>query len=184
MASQWPLSPWTAANWTSPASGNNWVNVTNMQVEDGIFSTSTWWLYTFYGLCTTYGFTVPSWATIDGIVVSVKKKWTNNPGNSDYVYDKSVKMIKWGSIVGSEKADTITKWSSTLWFVNYGWVSDLWGTTWTADDINASNFWIWFSADPSPWDGVATASIDVVQITVYYTTSGWARKTLWLLGVG
>ena len=51
----------------------------------------------------------------------------------------------------------------------YGTTSDLWGTTWTPADINASNFGVALSANSSGTGATRTASVDYIQITVTYT---------------
>lgn len=153
-----------------------WTNVTNVLLDDGTFATSSTSLNTQYAMCTGFGFAVPGGSTINGIVASVNKKGTNSIPNADYVYDQSVKLIKAGSIVGSDKADTTTKWSATLTSVDYGGSGDLWGTTWSVAEVNASDFGIGFSADPQPGDTVATGSVDSIKLTIYYTASGGANQ--------
>lgn len=50
----------------------------------------------------------------------------------------------------------------------YGNGSDLWGLSWTVDDINAVNFGIVFSAENTSGSS-ATAFVDAIQIEVFYT---------------
>lgn len=160
-----------------PISGStDWVNVTNVLLNDGSFTTSTGSTTTKYALCTGFGFAIPGGSTIDGIIATVNKKGTNSIPNADFVKDQSVKLIKGGSIVGSDKADTTTNWSATLTNVDYGASNDLWGTTWSVAEINASDFGIGFSADPQPGDTVSTASVDSIKLTVYYTASGGTNQ--------
>lgn len=56
------------------------------------------------------------------------------------VNENSIKIVKGGTIVGTDKANTGTELNTTDTYVSYGGSSDLWGTTWTPSDINASNF--------------------------------------------
>lgn len=172
MATTGPNLPSTVSNSgtaTPDAGSTAWVNISNILLEDGSFATSTGSTTTQYALCSDFGLSVPSGSTINGIVVSVKKKGTNSIPTSDFVKDNVVKLIKAGTIVGSDKADTSTNWSSTLTSVDYGSSSDLWGTTWTSGEINSSAFGVAFSANPEPGDTVAVASIDSIKITVHYT---------------
>ncbi len=50
---------------------------------------------------------------------------------------------------------------------NYGTTSDLWGTTWTAADINNANFGLKFTAKAGTT--ATTANVDYITITVTYT---------------
>jgi hypothetical protein len=50
----------------------------------------------------------------------------------------SVKIIKGGDISGDEKATGSL--TGTLSYYSFGGVSDLWGETWAADDINSADF--------------------------------------------
>jgi len=81
----------------------------------------------------TYGFAIPANATIRGIRVSINK---SNSGLGGTVVDNTFELLKAASPVGSNKA-TGTAWGGV---VTYGGSSDLWGTTWTPTDINASGF--------------------------------------------
>ncbi len=55
------------------------------------------------------------------------------------VYDDKVRLIK-GGTVGSTDRAVPGAWQSTPNTTIYGGPSDLWGTTWTAEDLNASTF--------------------------------------------
>ena len=87
-------------------------------------------------------------------------------GMNGTLSDHTVQLLKAGAPVGNNKA-TATIWSTSSTTVNYGTTSDLWGTTWTAADLNASNFGLRFAAD-SAGGATATASLDWVSITVTY----------------
>ncbi|HVD99838.1 MAG TPA: T9SS type A sorting domain-containing protein [Cytophagaceae bacterium] len=84
------------------------------------------------------------------------------------VYDNSVKIIKGGSMVGNDYAVTPESlpnaWPDQDTYEVYGGPTDLWGTTWTLADINATNFGVAFKADADNSIG----SVDQVRITVYY----------------
>ncbi len=101
---------------------------------------------------------------------SPKSVYTNTTtgGSISALQDLTVQLLKAGSPVGSNKASS-SGWSTSKTTVNYGSTSDLWGTTWTAADLNASNFGLRFAAK-NVVTGVAavTASLDYVSITVTY----------------
>jgi hypothetical protein len=116
---------------------------------------------------TNYGFSIPSGAIIDGIVVEVNRNSSSN--NFGFgVNDNSVRLIKGGSIVGNNNAVAGT-WGTSTSTVSYGGVSDKWGNTWTPADINASNFGVAFSIYNSSTIAPRTATLDYLKITVHYT---------------
>lgn len=175
MASQGPNSGGTFANetsigtqaWTSPSnaasSNNSYVTATSSGTGE--------WL-TNYIKATNFGFSIPGGATIDGIIVEVERKALTNNG-TQFIVDNSVKLVKGGTISGSEKADTSTKWLTSDTYKTYGSSTDLWGLTWTDSDINSSTFGVVFSADiEKQFKFHETASVDHVRITVHYTTGG------------
>jgi hypothetical protein len=71
-------------------------------------------------------------------------------------------------MVGSDYAVTPESlpnaWPDQDTYEVYGGPTDLWGTTWTLADINATNFGVAFKADADNSIG----SVDQVRITVYY----------------
>lgn len=112
-----------------------------------------------------FGFSIPAGATIAGILVRTR-------GNTDSgtVIDSSVRLLKAGVAAGSDKA-TATPWHTFPFLVDYGSFSDLWGTTWTAEDLNNPNFGVELSA--SRISGTAArAYISFFWIDVFYAPAG------------
>ena len=87
-------------------------------------------------------------------------------GSNGALQDANVQLLKAGSAVGSNKASSST-WGTSASTINYGSSSDLWGTTWTAADLNDSNFGLRFAAK-NVAAASATASLDYVSATVTY----------------
>jgi hypothetical protein len=86
-----------------------------------------------------------------------------------FLRDNVISLVKAGIITGDNKAATETYWPNTgLGTATYGSSSDLWGTTWTAADINAANFGVVLSAVNAKTTRARTATVDYIQITVYY----------------
>ena len=144
-----------------------WTNPNNAKVEDGntaetVLNSQT----SHYLKATNFGLSIPVGATINGILVEIKKKQVID-GN--YIKDSLVKIVKSdGSFGTTNKADTIDYWTGTLLYSSYGSSSDLWGENWTPADINNANFGTVISAI-----GITTACtvyIDCIRMTVYYTT--------------
>lgn len=85
------------------------------------------------------------------------------------VFDNGVQLEKGGTPTGSDfglgNATINVSWPEVDATTTYGGPTDLWGTTWNYSEINNTNFGIALSADAAN----ATAFIDHISITVYYT---------------
>ena len=190
-----PAVAGTSANTdaTSPQTASNddsvgtvaWNNPDNIKTSDSTYSISSTIppginVISNYLKASNFGFAIPTGATINGIKVEFnKEKFT---GSSD-VKDTEVKIVKGGAIGSTNKAETTTDWSESFSYVDYGGTTDLWGETWTAEQINASNFGVVIAANlkitGAPF--LVGAYVDHIRITVYYTTAGtpatWTNKS-------
>jgi Tfp pilus assembly protein PilX len=107
-------------------------------------------------------FSIPS----DAIIVGIRAQ-VDGQSNGSSVDDEDVYLLKNGAAVGSDEG------SGSDWNVGsdstrtYGGSSDLWGTTWTPADVNGLNFGLRLKVDNDSGSS-RTASVDHVQITVYY----------------
>jgi hypothetical protein len=116
-----------------------------------------------------FGFTIPSNASIHGIVAYFYKKGTEWDG----VFDNSLKLIQDGMITGTDHAvslsisenGTTVFWSTSWTLASYGSTSDLWGLSWTSSEINSKFFGIAISVSIM----VGDALIDYVRMQVYYS---------------
>lgn len=107
---------------------------------------------------------VPDGKIIVGIVAHIERRKSAVDGT---IQDDTVQSIKGGTVGGDDKSlpNTYTTSDVTL---DYGDVDDLWGQTWTAEEVNASGFGIAYSAfidlafDPS-WP-----EIDAMTVTIYF----------------
>lgn len=158
----------TSNGFTSGGAGNAWTNPNRIQADDTNYSTnglnaneSTEFLRG-----TNYGFAIPAGATINGIVLRIMRQ-SNSTNGGNSVQDVSVRLMKAGVAVGSNYANG-TDWPNTMTGQNYGGTTDLWGTTWTPAEINANNFGSQLMAETE--NSSRTASVDFMQITVYYTS--------------
>lgn len=144
-----------ATAWGTPTlvyTSNNSYAMANMPGEG-----MSHWLRT-----TTYGFSIPTGAVIDGI----KARFEKRAQTASTVKDWDTKIVKAGSEQGSDYGQSW--WPTSDTYVVYGGAADKWGLTWTPAQINASNFGVSISArnyDFSP----RYAYVDHVQIKVYYT---------------
>lgn len=115
---------------------------------------------------TGFGFAVPTSATIVGIVAEIER----SQSISGLVKDVTVQALKAGSATGDNRADTTTTWPTTDTIKSYGSSTDMWGTSWTPAEINASNFGLTLKVEGG--GGADTARVDHVRMTVYYTPAG------------
>ncbi len=115
-----------------------------------------------------YGFTIPGGATINGIQVSIMRNSNSNLGGNSII-DRTLRLVKNGTILGNDYA-TNADWPTSMAVANYGGPTNLWGTTWTPGDINNANFGVVLAVENES-NNNRTASVDYIQITVYYTIS-------------
>jgi hypothetical protein len=122
---------------------------------------------THYLEASGFGFSIPASASICGITVEVEKSATNI-GILAWVTDHSIRMMKNGTNTGNDYNSSST-WASSDAYYSYGGPTDLWGTTWSASDINSSNFGVAFSSSITGIIGLLpTARIDHIRITINY----------------
>jgi hypothetical protein len=173
MASLGPLYPGTVASLANAGSSENsdaWTNTGNISADDGSASSITAASYDSPDIsellvASNFGFTLPSDTVINGITVSIDR---NNAAGA--ASDNRVQLGKgttFASLVGSNLADTATDWPAALAAVSYGGTGNLWGTSWTAPEINASSFAVFLSvqADAANTD----ISVDYIRVTVEHT---------------
>ncbi|HKS27837.1 MAG TPA: hypothetical protein VJS44_08460 [Pyrinomonadaceae bacterium] len=151
----------------SATSANNWTNLSSMGAEDGACAScdmTAGFLTSQTALATGFGFAIPGGATITGLKVRIKRRQTDASTTRDNV----VSLTKNGSAgVGTNKAASATNWPMSLTSVEYGGATDLWGTTWTPAEVNASTFGLALRVRDA--SSGATAEVDVIEVTVYYT---------------
>lgn len=151
---------------TSP-SGGDWTSPSSAGASDDTYTTWSWGspARSKYLASTNFSFSIPAGATIDGIVVDVERKCDI----ASKAIDNAVYLTKNGTVaVGSNKAKFFPAYPTTDTYTTYGTSSDLWGTTWTAEEINSANFGLLFQSIPDT-DAAFTVSVDHIRITVYYT---------------
>lgn len=148
-----------------------WSNLSSFSAEDGTAATTAGLTsgqttqnlqVTNFGLKINTNFAGGATTSILGIKARIVRK--SSDANS--ITDNVIRLIKGGSLVGSNYA-TSTSWPTTFTGAEYGsGTNDLWGTTWTVNDVNASNFGINIKASRTA--NTPVPSVDYVEITVYY----------------
>lgn len=176
MAEQGPNAPDTVTD-DSAVGTITWSKPGNAAASDDLRATAVGGGQSHYLKAVDFGFTIPAGATVGGVVVTIERHTANIEGTADTV----VSLVKGGSVVGDNKAEA-------SWWPDggdapgmYGGADQLWGTTWTAAEINAADFGVVLSATNSGVTDVAR--VDAISITVTYSGGGLATRRA-LLGVG
>lgn len=170
----------TGAHTSSSVANNSslgsitWSNLSNTVLSDNSYSSAGTLLgvlataNTQYLVFKNFNFSVPAGAAICGIEVTREGSASGLLVGS-YIRDNSVRIIKNNVISGTDHA-VATDWAGTDATTTYGSVADDWGLSWTAADINSSDFGVAISARMAA--GLAslflTANVDRISITVYY----------------
>lgn len=161
MVSQGPNNPGTMAN-DDTVGTVDWANPDRAKISDDSYAQ---WLELgttiHYLKATNFGFSIPTGATINGILVEIEQIREAD------ATENSIKIVKGGIISGDEKS-TGAELPDVEAYVSYGASDNLWGLSWTAEDINLSTFGVVYSAKRTVLDVVG---VDHIRITVYYTTS-------------
>lgn len=144
-----------------------WTNLGNIFTSDGSYASATLSTTTVshYLKATNFGFAVPAGATITGVAVEVRRY--NAGGGLVGCNDSSVKLVKGGSITGTEHSAG-SVWALSPQTVSYGGSTDLWGTTLSVADVNGATFGVVVSAVATGGVTSAIPSVDYAKITVYY----------------
>lgn len=178
------------SNCVTSGSGNDWSNSDRAVSDDNSYATTgvNDGETSRYLQCTSYGFSLPAHAVIQGISVDARIFSSNNN-----IADNSVLIVKGGTRSGTDKA-TATVYPTAEATRTYGGAADLWGLVWSAADINVNNFGIALSVRKTDNSGGnRTASVDHLPITVSYTvprncvsaTNGnWSSANTWNCGSG
>lgn len=150
-----------------------WSTPNNAKVSDNTYTivAASFTGDTHYLKATNFGFAIPSGATINGVSVSFERK--KIVGNPNTVTDSVIKLVKGGTVSGTNKSAGAT-WNNTEGTVTFGGAADLWGLTLTDTDVNASTFGVVLSATMSVAisKNPCNAYVDFISITIDYTEGG------------
>jgi len=116
----------------------------------------------YYLNITNFNFEIPSNATIKGIIAEVRK----SAGGAGDAGDNKVQLIKNGSLVTENKANA-DDWPTSFASVAYGGSTDLWGTTWTATEVNSSSTGLMIQVKNEGTN--EQLNVSGVWLTIYYT---------------
>jgi len=158
--------PNNAGTATNIGSGEEWKEVGNITTTNNRAKVKLKKESSQYLQGTNYVFAIPTGAIINGITVAIFKE----KKGKDNIEDVVVSLVKGGNIIDENKAKIGEDWQKDQTEVTYGGIADLWGTTWTAADINATNFGVVLSAK-NEGKKEEEARVYYMQITVNYTVN-------------
>lgn len=163
MEQQGPNSPKTVTN-DSSIGTKDWEYPGNAKVSNDAYASKTLQQneITYYLKATNFKFGIPPGAKIKGIQVEIERYADILTSIKDY----SVKLVKGGTIQGVNKA-LGAWWPISDAYMSYGGSDDLWGVSWTSEDISSFNFGVAIAAKCHSEDASAP-NIDHIRITVFY----------------
>lgn len=163
-----PDTGWRTPSTAATISGNTggpWTNPGNITALDSAGATASA-LNTLTELLVgkNYGFSVPSVVGIEVEHTTIAYTGTTDTPNTQLTKNGTT-VVGTGKSTGGGGIGTVIMGSPT----------DLWGTTWTAAEINAATFGVIFNG---MWIAAGSISVDSMRIRVYYTTGGIATIDL------
>lgn len=161
-----PLSPGTMESDSSTGS-TAWGDFNNAKVLDGSYSS----IISFGGFtsqllkASNFGFAIPTNATIRGVTIRVSKY----VDTATLTQEIAAKLVKGGVVSGSNRAQKT--WPTSLQYVTYGGVANMWGNSLSPADVNASDFG--FVLQVQNISGAARSFyVDHIECTITYEING------------
>ena len=161
--------PATVSTIQETGDDNDWVTPAEVISDNGVYGNITAATFDANDLsyllkATNPSMGVPTGATINGILVEIERHYANGT-----VADEDVCLTKDGSArIGDDKS-TGAAFPASDAITSFGSAADLWGTTWTETEINASTFGVLYKMKATAAN--ADGFVDFIRITVYYTVS-------------
>lgn len=172
MATAGPNFPTAATGSTNTIGGGTvaWTNPTNIEANDGAVASCLPGVAITDDLRGgTFGFSIPTGATIKGILLEVNG--SAFVGGIEAFH--TVVLEGGGGASANRAAGALGSTASTF---SFGGSSDLWGTTWTPAQINAGGF-VANITFQSTGGGPGTVSVDWMRVTITYGTDASVSLT-------
>ena len=137
---------------------------------------------TNYLVCKNLDSNIPNDATIEGIKIYIDRYNSFTGDGTVIITDNAIYLTKNGTdTVGNNKSvGTVWPSTDTDTYATYGGVSDLWGTTWTASEINNDNFGVMIGPtiefDGLTGENGGSAKVDHVYIEITYAGGSETRR--------
>ena len=145
----------------------NWANPNRVEISDDVYARTSLSPgdTTKYLMVADFGYVMPLSAVISGITVELEVSMEQP--NTD-ARDASVKLMKAGVPVGADRVNPMAIWQNKDNVNTYGGPTDLWGTTWTAADINSVDFGVLYSVTRGSGPNNHYVKVDYVTLRVHY----------------
>jgi len=168
MASTGNVFPTVGAN-AARGGATDWVSPGNVVSDNATDTTNPETAGADYLVCSGFGFTIPSGATIAGVTVRVEASETGT-GSTNYI--PQLMSAATPTLIGAAKS-AVTVTGTTKVISTTGGVSDVWSATLTPAIVNDAGFGValWTT------DTGNTLAIDFVTIAIEYTTPLMATIT-------
>ena len=137
---------------------------------------------TNYLVCKNLDSNIPNDATIEGIKIYIDRYNSFTGDGTVIITDNAIYLTKNGTdTVGNNKSvGTVWPSTDTDTYATYGGVSDLWGTTWTASEINNDNFGVMIGPTIEfvglTGENGSSANVDHVYIEITYAGGSGTRR--------
>lgn len=161
-----------SANGDGTGSNIPWTNPGNVTVSDDTYATRSIQsgLPTNWLRCTNYSFSVPSTATIRGILFEIEANRNTTPNPSVGVH-----LCNSGAVLSNPAAkQTVSVTSSSDAYYSTGSSGRTWGQLLTPTIVNGSTFGAQLRASVA--SGTVTLSVDHARMTVYYTNGSSSAR--------
>lgn len=160
--------PTSAINYSLNSGYLNWQNPKGVLTDDASYANipnlSSGKLSNT-GSISGFGFSIPTDASISGVLVEIKRGSQNGTG----VVDKDVRIGVGRKILSPENKAKADIWPNTESYVSYGGQNDLWGLTLTPKEVNDPNFGVGLQVGfADTGTGTDRAGVNHVRMTIYY----------------
>lgn len=165
-------SPGTMAN-DAAVGDTAWSSPDNAKTLNSVYtmiSVSTSNATSNYLKATNFGFSITAGSTINGILVQSYE----DTGSTAGVTGTVVKIIKADASLGTTNKAR-GAWADSPAYYDYGANNDLWGESWTAENINDIDFGVAMAVSVVKYFN--TAYIDHIKITITYTEGAGGGTT-------
>lgn len=168
MASVGPKYPLNVYTLQESGDDNDWVSAISVGADDTVYANITAASFdspdtSYLMQCSNFAMGVPAGATINGILVEIERYYANGRCN-----DYDVVLTKDASARAGSDRSTGAIFTTSPAIVSFGGATDLWDTTWTAAEVNASTFGVFYKMQAT--DANADGFLDFIRVTVYYTS--------------
>jgi hypothetical protein len=167
VASQGPKYPGTVTTEVGPSGDNDWTSAANVGADDGTEAQITAATYdagdhSYRLKAQNFGFSIPSSATIDGIVVEIDRR--DFAGDAQ---DQEVRLYNASGTLAGDDKQTADSWPASLAIATYGSSSDTWSISPTPAMVNDPDFGVALIvlANSANTD----IAVDFIRVTVHYT---------------